>query len=97
MLLDARRSHCIPHRFKDETFILHTTKCNMCNTAIQMKGLRCVRTWPSLYYTDMIADFFFLNFFFFFWRTPDCEYSCHHKCSSKAPPNCGLADLTTVH
>jgi len=61
----ARRSHCIPHRFKEHFYTLTAGKCKVCNTNVHGRGLRCIH----------------------------CQFVCHEKCSTKVPPNCGLADI----
>ena len=39
----ARRSHCIPHRFKEAFYTLNPAKCKACNSAIHGRGFRCIR------------------------------------------------------
>jgi len=44
----ARRSHCIPHRFKETFFTITQAKCKVCNSAIHGRGYRCIRETPFL-------------------------------------------------
>jgi len=63
----ARRSHCIPHRFKENYYTLSAGKCKVCGSGIHGRGFRCIH----------------------------CNFSCHEKCSTRVPPNCGLAEVPT--
>lgn len=55
----ARRSHCIPHRFKETFITLSQIKCKVCSSAIHGRGYRCIRE-PSFFLFLLRFSFLFL-------------------------------------